>query len=103
MQNYSLSSAGGSVDTRFSGRLGKELRLERRRHKPNCGTSREELPHSATPLFTIIERPFVHVHTDKLIGQLRVHIARKLQRVVQSCFAVFECVADAFANHTANL
>src|ERR1700737_5229319 len=45
--------------------------------------------------FTVSQSPFVDVHADEFVGQIRVHFASKLHGIVQGLFRVLECVADA--------
>ena len=71
--------------------------------RPACRSAREELADRPAPFFAVIERPAVHVHPDKLVGQRRVHVARELHGVVERGLAMLERIADAFADHARHL
>src|SRR5690242_10875633 len=66
-------------------------------------TALNELSHGLSALLAIAEGPFVDVHPHELIGQFRVHLARKLHGVVQCLFAMFEAVGNAVANRLSDL
>src|SRR5437762_3330045 len=66
------------------------------------GTAGDEFLHSLFALFAAAERPLVHVHADKLVGEFGFHVARELHGVFQRVFAMFKRVLDAFANRPGN-
>src|SRR5207302_10992577 len=57
---------------------------------------------SATSL-AVAKCPTVYIHPDKLIRQLRIHIARELHGVMQRFLSMFESVCHALADGPRNL
>src|SRR5579862_417100 len=85
------------------GGVGKELYLERRRNQPDGFASIEKFANGPTSFLSVVERPAVHVHTDKFIGEHWVHIARKLQRIVERRVAMLQSVGNTVANYARHL
>ena len=68
----------------FSGHLLDELQFLPIWQKPPFEPPPEKASNGLTPGRTVIERPMVDIHADKLIGQLKPHIAGVLQCMPQS-------------------
>src|SRR6266566_7056077 len=67
------------------------------------GAADNQLYYSLFASFTVAERPLVHIHADKRVGQLGVHLAGELHGVIQGLFAVLEAVGDAVADGFGNV
>src|SRR3954464_8079356 len=51
---------------------------------------------------SVVQRAFVHVHPDELIGQLRIDVARELHGVGQGLFTMVERVLNAVTQGSRN-
>ena len=52
--------------------------------------------------FAVIERPVVHVHPDKFVGEVAAHVASELQRVLHRLGAVIQTELNARGQNTGN-
>src|SRR6476646_8696967 len=51
----------------------------------------------------VVAGKFIHVHSDKLTGQLRVHVACVCERISDGFVPMCETIVDAFANDLAEV
>src|SRR5580704_4196498 len=75
----------------------------RLRKHAHGGATSKQLAHGAASFFTVVEGPAIHVHANEFVGQHRVHVARKLQSIIQRGLAMFERVGNAFAYDASDL
>ncbi len=78
--------------------FGQEFDCGGSRKKSRFCAANDQLFHRLLALFTVPERPLIHIHADKLVGQFRVHLACELHGVIQGFFAVFQSVSNAVAD-----
>src|SRR5271168_1801279 len=57
----------------------------------------EQPHHGLAPVWTIIQRPLVHIHPNEPVGGLRIEIAGELHGIGQSLFAMFQSILNAVA------
>src|SRR6266404_8061701 len=69
----------------------------RLRNNPRVVPHFEEPSHRFATVISIVERTFVYVHADKLIGELGIEIAGKLHGVAERFFAMINGILDALA------
>src|ERR1700737_1221023 len=81
----------------------QELGVGRTRYQSGVHAPREKFAHCLASALAIAERPFVHIHSDKFVGQLRIHVARELHRVIDSRFTMLERKGYALANRLRHL
>src|SRR5208337_3256835 len=52
--------------------------------------------------FAVIERPVVHIHPDKFVGEVVSHVARELQRVPHRLGAMIQAELNARGQYLGN-
>src|SRR4051812_40814584 len=77
--------------------LGDELHVDQVRNYSALMAFGEQTPNRFAAAVGVIEREFIHPHRDETIGQSGIHIASKLQRVLQSIFAIIKRELNALA------
>src|ERR1700745_4145518 len=83
--------------------VGKELYLEGRWHQPDGFASIQKFANGAASSLSVVERPAIHVHADKFIGEDRIHVTRELHRVVECRIAVLQSVRNTVTNYARHL
>lgn len=82
--------------------LGKEFDRGGAREDSGGGSAGDELLNGLAAAFAVAEGPFVDVHADELIGDVRFHVARKLHGVLERVLAMLKAVLDALADGLGN-
>src|ERR1041384_4623157 len=84
------------------GTLGDELHVDFVRDDAALVTFAQQTPNGFAATLGVIERQGVYPHRDEAIGERRIHLARKLQRVLQSILAIVERIANALFQEIRN-
>src|ERR1700730_8953745 len=76
----------------------QKLSIGRPRYQSGVHAPREKFAYCFASALAVAQRPFVYVHPDEFIGQLRIHVARELHCVIDCGFAMLERKGYALAN-----
>src|SRR5881394_154454 len=77
--------------------LRNELHVDQVRNYSAFVAFGEQTPNRFAAAVGVIERQFIHPHRDEAIGQFGIHVPSKLERVLQSIFAIIKREANALA------